>query len=206
MDPLFSIEESLSFGWAKTKEHSGLIFKSLLTLFAVQIAYMIVEKVLVGTLMGILGQIALTFAEFVVGVGLTLITLRIAQGKHVEFKDIIPPVDVLWRYFVASLVAGLIIIIGFVCFIIPGIYFTLRLSMYRFAVLDGAGIMESLSKSSVATRGVRWHLLGFFLVAVLINILGAILLLVGLLVTIPVTAIAYAHIYQKLSHHRSHSA
>ncbi len=55
------------------------------------------------------------------------------------------------------------------------------------------------------TVGVKWHLLGFLLIVALLNLLGAIVFLVGLLVTVPVTMIAYAHIYQKLqAHHRAH--
>ncbi len=67
-----------------------------------------------------------------VGVGLTLITLRIAQGKHVTYREIIPPLEVLWRYAAANILAGLIIVGGFILFIIPGIYFALRFSMVRF--------------------------------------------------------------------------
>jgi hypothetical protein len=199
MNSPFSIEESLKFGWAKTKEHSGLIFKALLTIFALEIASAIVSKVLENTLIGFLGNLAIGIAGFVVGVGLTFISLRIAQGKHVEFKDIIPPLEVLWRYFLASLLVCLAVFAGFILLIIPGIYLALRFSLYRFAILDGAGVTDSIKKSSELTKGVKWQLLGFFIVMGVINILGAIALLIGLLITIPVTMIAYAHIYQKLS-------
>jgi uncharacterized membrane protein len=41
-------------------------------------------------------------------------------------------------------------------------------------------------------------LLGFGIVLGLVNILGAIVLLVGLLVSIPVTALAFFYVYRKL--------
>jgi uncharacterized membrane protein len=77
-------------------------------------------------------------------------------------------------------------------------YLSLRYSMARFAVVDGEGITDSLRKSAQETKGVKWHLLGFFLALIGLNILGAVALLVGLLVTLPVSAIAYAHVYLKL--------
>jgi uncharacterized membrane protein len=85
-----------------------------------------------------------------------------------------------------------------VLLIIPGIYLALRYGMVRFAVIDGASVTDSLRKSAELTQGVKWHLLWFILSIIAINIVGAILFLVPLLVTVPVTMIAYAHVYQKL--------
>jgi Co/Zn/Cd efflux system component len=226
-----SLKESLSFGWHKTKSHSGLLFKILLILFGLQVVYAVVGRVLEGTLIGALAVVALSVAQFVVGVGLTLVTLRIAQGKHVELKEIVPPLEVLWRYFLASVLVGLIVmgvIVGLVLaamvlavvtggmnsvffplWIAVGIcagviaisYFAVRFSMVRYAVLDGSGVVESLTCSTKITKGHMWEVLWFLLVVALLNIAGAILLLVGLLVTIPVTMIAYAHVYEKLHKH-----
>lgn len=74
----------------------------------------------------------------------------------------------------------------------------LRFAMVRFAIIDGAGVLESLRLSTRLMQGNKWQLLGFVVVAVALNIVGALCLLVGLLVTIPITVLAYAHIYQKL--------
>lgn len=84
------------------------------------------------------------------------------------------------------------------------IYIALRYSMSRFEVLDGAGIIESLRKSAIITRGVKWKLLGFILVLGLMNLVGLVLFLVGFLVTLPISMVAIAHVYTKLrAHHRS---
>jgi multisubunit Na+/H+ antiporter MnhG subunit len=65
--------------------------------------------------------------------------------------------------------------------------------------------MESFERSTKLTDGQKWPLLGFFIVAAIANIIGAILLVVGLLITIPVTMIAFAHIYLKLKAHADHA-
>lgn len=198
MESPFSISESLRFGWHTLKAHSALVFKVVLTLLALQVAYAIVTKVLAGTALGFVAAMVLIIAEVVFGIGATLITLKLAKGERTTYNDIVPPARLAWWYVCASVLAGLIVVFGLILIIIPGIYFILRYFFVKLAVLDGAGITESLRKSAELTHGVKWHLLGFLIVIVLLNILGAILLLVGLLVTIPVTMLAYAHIYTKL--------
>jgi len=207
MKSSFSIQESLKFGWEQTKTHSKVLFQILLTIFALQVAQAIVGSTIQHELIGILATIAIAIAETVVGVGLTLVTLKIAKHERVTYADIVPPLQLIWSYVLALLLAGLITAVGFILLIVPGIYFALRFSMVRYAILEGSGVMASLEKSGKLTHGVKWKLLGFFLVLGFINILGAILFMVGLLVTIPVTMIAYAHVYQKLhTHHHAHHA
>ncbi|HVV15086.1 MAG TPA: hypothetical protein VHD55_01655 [Candidatus Paceibacterota bacterium] len=206
MESAFSIKESFAFGWQKTREHSGLLFGAMLTIFALQVAQALVTATLMDQLIGVLALVAVLAAECVAGVGFVLIMLKIAKGERAQYADILPPVRLVWTYLLASLAAGLLILLGFVLLIIPGIYLSLRFSMVRFAVLEGAGVKESLKKSGAMTRGVKWKLLGFLLLCGLVNMLGAILLMVGLLVTVPVSTIAYAHVYRKLhAHHHAHA-
>ena len=142
MEHHFSIEESLRFGWAKTKAHSALLFQVMLTLFAVQIASSIVSRVLAHTLMGFFATVVLVVVDVFVGVGFMIIVLKLARGEHATYNDIWPSVELTWRYFVASLLSGLLIIIGLILLIIPGIYLLLRYGMVRFAIIDGAGTIR----------------------------------------------------------------
>lgn len=223
MRTTFSIVESLRFGWDTLKAHSALVFKVVLTILALEVAYQIVRRVLVGTAIGFLAEIVLIIALVVAGIGATVISLKLARHQEARFGDIIPPVELMFRYIFANLLAALItvapVIVGGIAVIAIGpsplafipdvligiamisgmVYFMIRYSMVRFAVLDGKGITGSIRASAEITRGSRWHLLGFIVVMLLLNILGAILLLVGLLISMPVTMLAYAHVYTRLS-------
>ncbi|HUD03137.1 MAG TPA: hypothetical protein VMR46_03980 [Candidatus Paceibacterota bacterium] len=194
----FSIGESLHFGWAKTKAHSRLLFQAVLTVFAVEIASAIVRRVLVHSLLGFAAEAVLFIMSIYLGVGLTVITLKIARGEHASYSDLMPNTALVWRFFLAGLLSALLVVCGLILLIVPGIYLALRYSMVRFAVIDGASVTDSLRKSAEQTQGVKWHLLWLMLAIIAINIVGAILFLVPLLVTVPVTMIAYAHVYQKL--------
>jgi uncharacterized membrane protein len=206
MQSHFSIGESLHFGWSKTKVHSRLLFQVVITLFAIEVASAIVGRVLAHTLVGFVAQVALFIVMFYVGVGLIVIALKIARGEPAAYGDLLPSTSLVLRYFLAGLLVGMLIALGLVLLIIPGVYLLVRYSMVRFAIIDGASVTDSLRTSAELTQGARWHLLGFLLVVIALNIAGAILLLVPLLVTVPVTMIAYAHVYQQLLGRRRSTA
>lgn len=152
-------------------------------------------------LSGILAGIA-TFVPIFIGAVIAILTGLATLGNFVSFSEGgASPVA-----FGAAGIAGIIaILVIAIVTLAAAAYIALRYSMSRFEVLDGACIVESLRKSTVITRGVKWKLLGFMIVAILLNILGALLLLVGLLVTIPVTMLAMAHVYTKLKSHHHHA-
>lgn len=204
MDTAFSIEESLKFGWQKTKEHSFVLFEVILTLFALHVVQAIIERSLANTAIGVLASLAITVAYIVLGTGLLVITLKIAKGEKPEYREIVPPAHLVWLVFLASLLVGVLTFAGLILLIIPGIYFALRFSMVRYAVIEGVGVMESFERSTTLTDGQKWQLLGLAAVVILINIVGILLFVVGLLVTIPVTMIAFAHVYLKLKSHADH--
>lgn len=240
MKHAFSIKESIVFGWHKVKAHSGLVFGVVITMFALQIASSIVEKGLRDTALGALASVALAVLGIVLGAGATLIFLKLAKGEHARYGNIIPPAQLIWKYFCASVLTGLISFLPLMagalaslalllstgsinfsegapiaghewafavaavimavafCFTV---YLAIRYLMARLAVLDGAEILGSLSKSAAMTHGAKGHLLLLMLAMLGLNILGLMALVVGLLVSIPVSALALAHVYLKLKAH-----
>ena len=104
------------------------------------------------------------------------------------------------NFLAASVVVGLAIGAGFILLIVPGIIFALMFMFTTFIVVDReAGPIEAMKESKRITYGYKWPLLGFALVLALINLLGLLALVVGLLVSIPVTTLAFVHAYRALS-------
>jgi uncharacterized membrane protein len=56
-----------------------------------------------------------------------------------------------------------------------------------------------MKESHRITRGHKWNLLGLLLMFFLVNLLGVLAFVVGLLVTVPVTVLAFAHAYRVLA-------
>jgi uncharacterized membrane protein len=104
-----------------------------------------------------------------------------------------------WKYLGASLLLSLAVAIGFVLLIVPGIIFGLMFMFATFVVIERElGPIDAMNESNRLTRGLKWPLLGFVLLLVLINLLGLLALVVGLLVSIPVSTLAFVHAYRVL--------
>jgi uncharacterized membrane protein len=104
-----------------------------------------------------------------------------------------------WKFLGASILLVLAVAIGLVLLIVPGIIFMLMFMFTTFIVIKRElGPIEAMKESRRITRGHKWQLLGFLLVLVLINLLGLLALIVGMLVSIPVSSLAFAHAYRVL--------
>lgn len=196
-----SAVSSLKFGWKTFKARPWLFVGSILIYAAVQFVLLAVEKTL-----GSAGEFLMVFINLGVGtvlaVGLMSLYLKAHDNlKEASFSDMWN-LEPFWRYLVTSVVIAIIVIVGIFVLIIPGIIFALAFSMAPYLVIEKKmWTKKALKKSWDMTKG---HWLELFLLGIamaVINFLGAFLLLVGLLVTAPVSLLAMAHVYRKLSHH-----
>lgn len=104
------------------------------------------------------------------------------------------------NYFCAQIISSFLMSIGFIVFIIPGIYIALRLQFVgAFIIEEDAGIMDSIKRSWDITRDQVMPLFVFWLAAFAIMIIGAILFLVGIFVAIPLVYLMWADIFRKLN-------
>src|SRR3989338_6392547 len=130
--------------------------------------------------------------------------IRLALKAHdsaesARFGDLWAP-HPFWKFVGGSILVGVIVVIGLILFIVPGIIWALRYLFVPYLVMERKlAPFEALKESARITYGHKWQLLGLLCLIVLINILGAILLLVGLLVSIPVSSLAMVHAYRTLS-------
>jgi len=67
-----------------------------------------------------------------------------------------------------------------------------------FIVERGLGPVKALQQSNALTKGAKWDLFIFGLLLCGINLLGALVFLIGLFVTIPTTMVAIAYVYRRL--------
>jgi hypothetical protein len=127
-------------------------------------------------------------------------TLRAHDSvEGVSWKDLWCP-NLYLAYLGASILMVLAVVAGMILLIIPGIIVALGLSLTGYLVVDrNLGPVEAIKESWRLTKGHKWSILRLAVLMTLVNILGFVLLFVGLLVTLPVTMIAFAHAYRILS-------
>ncbi|MBI5644603.1 DUF975 family protein [Candidatus Kaiserbacteria bacterium] len=144
----------------------------------------------------------LTFAlQTLLGMGTIALFLKAHESpERAEVSQLWHP-QRFWTYLATTILLGLIIFGGMILLIVPGIIFALMFQFATYVVIDrGLGSIDALKESLRITRGKKWTLFLLALAIVGINILGFIALLVGLLVSIPVTALAMVHAYRVLEH------
>lgn len=115
-------------------------------------------------------------------------------------KDLWSP-EMFWPYLGASILVGLCVVLGLLLLVIPGIMLALRWMFVQYLVIDKKlGVIAAMKESARITKGHRWQLLVFLLAIAGLNILGVLALVVGLLVSVPVTTFALVHAYRTLEH------
>jgi hypothetical protein len=113
---------------------------------------------------------------------------RINGGEETEVRDFFTSFNKFLPMFVIHLVLGLLVGIGFLLLILPGIYFMIVfLFAYQFAYFGDASAGDALRFSRKTVSGNFGKILLLCLVLLGINILGAMAFFVGLLLTIPFT-------------------
>ncbi|MCP4781728.1 MAG: DUF975 family protein [Hyphomicrobium sp.] len=143
-------------------------------------------------------------ASLVLGIftamGMTTLALRAHDDiVNVTIVDLWNP-QPFWHYLGAQFLAAIIIFVGLLLLIVPGFIAALGLLFVPYAVIDrAAGPINALKESWLITNGNKWQLFLFGLVLIGLNLLGLLALVVGLLVTAPITWLAVTHAYRILA-------
>jgi uncharacterized membrane protein len=132
-------------------------------------------------------------------IGAINIALKFTRGEPVQYSDLFSRYDLIWNYFLATVLYMILLIAGFILLVIPMFIWGARYSLYPYFIIEkGAGAFESLKLSADTTMGAKWDVLTLWLATLCINVLGALSLGLGLLVTLPITWVAFAYAYRKL--------
>ncbi len=134
--------------------------------------------------------------------GLSLFFLNLARKQHVRFTDIFAGFKKFWKILGMTLLATLLVIIGMVFFIIPGIVAYYAYAQSFFVLIDepNIGAVEALKKSAGLMRGHKWKLFKLQLRFILPFILGILTLGIAFLWIIPRWWVAHAKFYEDIQH------
>lgn len=146
--------------------------------------------------------ILLMLLSTAVKMGFMKLFLKAARQEGCSFEVILSEVKLkkAVRFIWASILLGLLIVLGFIFLIVPGIYFALKYQFVNYFIVDkDVGVREAFSLSGRATKRNKWRLMGLSILSCVTVLLGFLSLLYGLLVAIPVVMIAHAYSYHVLS-------
>ncbi|MDX9703209.1 MAG: hypothetical protein RBU23_09215 [Candidatus Auribacterota bacterium] len=204
-----SVIESYKYAFSKVAQNWLLLFGAWVTIIVISIiGTQVVGGVamwcarnipLIGFLFFPVYSIFIFLLQVYLMCGMLRIVLKIYGDEEVSFADLFSGLPYLKVYSVATFLYGLIVSVGLLLLIVPGVIWSIKYVFFHFLVLDKQmQAIDSLKKSSRITDGVKWKLFLFFILMYLFNIAGVCLLFVGLFFTIPMSFLALAYIYHEL--------
>jgi uncharacterized membrane protein len=210
MERKIDIGESLSLGWEKTKQYFWPLTGLLVAMIVLQVAtnyigdgqgfnYSAEPKEFSGTMM--IGSLLSMVIGVIFSAAMIRMGLDILDDKYQGFTQSFSlPVSAYVNTFLGTVLYYIVVFLGFLLLIFPGLYLALRYQFYSEFIVDrNVGVFESFRLSAQATKGKKLSLFAFSLVIGIVNVIGLILLGVGLLATIPLTYLAYLAVYRVLS-------
>lgn len=197
----FSIRECFLVGWQRFQERAWfLVGAGLLMWMVAFVGAILVEEVYqhiepTRTILDFLSSLLYYWICF----GLIVVTLKIVDGKPTTWGDLFAFDRRFILYILGNFLYGLVVTLGIIALIIPGIYLALRYGFFWYAIIDGhKGVFAAFHESARITHGVKWQLVLFGLASMGAILLGFFALGVGVLVAIPVVMLASAHLYRVL--------
>ncbi len=159
-------------------------------------------------ILSVFGGLLGAFISLVIGLGLIRAALAILDGGRPTVEQLISTKDIV-PYIIASLLVAVIVTIGFILCIIPGLIAAFLLQFFGYAIIDKKADAVTTAPESTPVGAIRASfeivaanvgpLILLAVLCFLLNMVGALLCGVGLLVTLPVTAIAVAYAWRYFS-------
>ena len=147
-----------------------------------------------------LGMFGIAYGVFVagpIGYGVNWVFLKAVRGERIEIRDAFAVFQRnYWNAVIANIVVGVIVGLGIVMLIVPGIIFACRLAFVPYLVVDKEmDVMDALRVSWDMTRGYGWQIFYMGFLAFWIVIGGLICLFVGVFISIMLISAAFASMY-----------
>lgn len=216
MAAAFSIEEAVGYAWKTVKQHWMTLIPVMLGLALIgQIVQAIVRpdenpnkladwmhwdwNAFVSNMAG---NLLVTTVSVILGAIAIKVALQYVDGKVSDFSSLFRGItpELLVKVIAASLLLNIVVVVGLLLLVIPGIYLFLRYSQAVYVLVDrDTGILEAFKESAELMEGAKLQYILFGIVCTLLIILGIVALLVGVIVALPVVYVAAAHVYRQLS-------
>ncbi len=140
-----------------------------------------------------------------ISIGFVRFLLKLVDGRKAKIRDIFHGVDSIEHFIFVILVAiitSFVIMFGTVLFVIPGIIAALGLMFSKYIIIENKGgnveVIDAIKNSWYITKGYRWRLLWICIILILFNFIGLLLLIIGLIITVPVSILITVLLYRKL--------
>ena len=204
----FSATDAIGYGWKGFTANIGPLVIIGLVLALASLLSNWLSQGFDSWFLTIIGSALSFFISLVIGLGLIRAALAILDGGRPSVEQLVSTKDI-GPYILASLLVALIVMVGLILCVIPGLIAGFLLQFYGYAIIDKKVDSVTTAPQSTPTGAIRASfevvaanvgpLILLAVLCFLLNVAGAILCGIGLLVTLPVTAIAVAYAWRYFS-------
>jgi len=191
----------LKEAWETFKKNLNLLLMVVGLYFVYYVGQYLVKIAFYRSPLAAIFSLVFLIVFLVIQIGTYNLMLRVVDGKTATIKDLYSYTNMtmkILRNIAAGIIVGVIVAIGLILFVIPGIYLGIRLMFFTYYIVDkDAGVMDSIKMSWELTRNGVVNLFLLSILFIVINFIGALLFGIGLAITIPLTFLATATLYRK---------
>jgi hypothetical protein len=224
----FSVAEVFSFGWNKTFQNLVfyIVFLIIFGVIYAVLEFLVGHSGALGTVFYII-LLAFSFISGYVFIQTALKVYNNEKLELSKFSSYMQFDNRFWNYIGGSVLLGigfgivyfliveslalmthfalqrssiflLFIVIAIILSVFLVIY-AIAFSFFSYIIIDqNKQIIESIKESYHITKGKKWKIFGVLLMLGILNVVGAFLILLGLLITIPITILSMVFLYKKL--------
>lgn len=193
-DPDLEVKSLFSRAWETFKEH-------LWPVVGVFVIYSLLTSM--GSMWGDdvgLGELLVFIISGPITAGTYMYALRLIRGGESEIGEMLRGFQVFGKAFVVFTLYSVMVIVGLIFLIVPGVFVAVALMPAMFLVLDDdLGAIETLQKAYEMTAGHRRRIFIVLLAIVGLNLLGLVALLIGVIFTGALSLLIAAALYDELA-------
>lgn len=193
-DPDLEIGPLFSRAWEIFKEHLWITV-------AVFVIYSLLTSAgqLFGEDVG-LGELIIFVISGPITAGTYMYALRLVRGGEADIGEMLRGFQVFGKAFGVFALYAIIVVVGMIFLIVPGIYMAIALMPSMFLVLDDdLSVTETLQKAWAMTQGYRGRIFIVGLAVLGLNLLGIVAFLIGVIFTGALSLIIGALLYEELA-------
>lgn len=204
----FSIVEAFKFAWERFKNNWAVLVGMAAIMWLVPLipAFLLFgiapdnqgQAVAIVSVIGLL----MVVLNMLIFRGALKLGLKVHDNQPTGIQEIWADTGKILSFLGTAILFGVILIVGLILLIIPGIIWGVKYSMSVLVAVDrGLSPKDALKKSAELTRGYFWPLLSFYAVVAIVNSFTSnqdFLYGVLFLLSFPLTLLAQVYVYRKL--------
>lgn len=196
--------DALSYSWQVIKKNYDLSIGIAVVVFVGGVANglantFIHEKLGEGVIQIIMAQLLFSVISLILRTGVLKIALGFAFAQSAKPVDFKATFKQYLRCFFGWIIYLLMIILGLIVFIVPGIILAVRYQFFEFFILRyNLGIFESFNQSEILTERYRGKLFGFNIAATLFALSGLLACCIGIYITAPIAIVTWTYVFTRL--------